>query len=201
MIMSNSVGCFNSIFFAIVLFGYLCGSIPFGLIFSRLLGYGDLRKHGSGNIGATNALRTGGNLLGVLTLSFDALKGVLAVYVSKHFCDDYLLQIYVGCAAILGHIFPIWLRFKGGKGVATALAVIAVLNWQVGLVSCIIWAITLLVTRISAISALVSFICMPITAYFITYDSRLVIMSSLTALLIVIRHISNIKKLIALNKP
>lgn len=192
-----SFACSQSLSFILVLFGYLFGSIPFGLIFSKLLGHGDLRKSGSGNIGATNALRTGGKLLGILTLVFDALKGVVALCISWYFCDDYLLQIYIGVAAILGHVFPIWLGFKGGKGVATSLAVILMLNWHIGVVSCLIWLLTLAVTRISAVSALVSFVLTPIATYFITYDNRLVVMTSLIAILIVIRHISNIKNLIA----
>ncbi|MBP9791692.1 MAG: glycerol-3-phosphate 1-O-acyltransferase PlsY [Rickettsiales bacterium] len=189
--------CSQGVSSILVLCGYLFGSIPFGLIFSKLLGHGDLRKSGSGNIGATNALRTGGKLLGILTLMFDALKGVMAICLSWYFCDDYLLQIYVGVAAIIGHVFPVWLGFKGGKGVATSLAVIVVLNWHVGVVSCIIWLLTLAATRISAVSALVSFVLTPIATYFITYDDRLVVMTSFVAILIVIRHISNIKNIIA----
>ncbi len=187
--------CVNYIAFLLIGGGYFFGSIPFGILFSKILGHGDLRKSGSGNIGATNALRTGGKLLGMLTLIFDALKGVAAVYIAKYFCDDYLLQVYVGVAAILGHIFPVWLNFHGGKGVATSLAVVTVLNWHIGVASCIIWLLTLLITRISAVSALVSFVLMPIITYFVTYDNRLVIMTSMIAILIVIRHINNIQKL------
>ena len=189
--------CSQNISLMFLLFGYLCGSIPFGLIFSTLLGHGDLRKYGSGNIGATNALRTGGKLLGFLTLLFDVLKGVAAIYIAGYFCEDYLLKIYVGFFAILGHVFPVWLKFKGGKGVATALAVIVMLNWKVGVISCMIWMITLIVTRISAVSALMSFVFTPIVTYFITHDNRLIIMNSLIAILIVIRHQSNIKQLLS----
>lgn len=188
--------CSSDVAFLLIGGGYFFGSIPFGLIFSKLLGHGDLRKSGSGNIGATNALRTGGKLLGVLTLIFDALKGVVAIYLARYFCDDYLLQIYVGLAAILGHIFPVWLKFHGGKGVATALAVVTVLNWHVGVSSCVVWLLVLVVTRISAVSALAAFVLMPIITYFATYDNRLIIMTSAIAILILVRHISNIKQLL-----
>ena len=193
-------GCSYSLALLAIILGYCLGSIPFGLIFSRILGHGDLRKSGSGNIGATNALRTGGKLLGLLTLFFDALKGVAAIYCSKYFCDDYLLQMYVGFSAILGHVFPVWLRFSGGKGVATALAVITFLNWHVGLLSCIIWVVTLVITRISAVSALTAFVFSPVVTYFITHDMRLIIMNSFIAILIIIRHQSNIKKLLEKSK-
>lgn len=189
--------CTSYVAFLLIGGGYFFGSVPFGLIFSKLLGHGDLRKSGSGNIGATNALRTGGKLVGALTLIFDALKGVAAIFVARHFCDDYLLQIYVGFAAILGHVFPVWLNFHGGKGVATSLAVVVILNWYVGLLSCVVWLLTLIITRISAVSALVSFVLIPVVTYFMTYDNRLVIMTSAIAVLIVVRHISNIKKLLA----
>jgi acyl phosphate:glycerol-3-phosphate acyltransferase len=189
--------CAYGIAFLLLILGYFFGSVPFGLIFSKILGHGDLRQYGSGNIGATNALRTGGKLLGFLTLFCDALKGVLAIYVSKYFCNDYILQMLVGSSAILGHVFPIWLGFRGGKGVATALAVIVVLNWHVGISMCIAWIITLVVTRISAVSALTAFVLSPIITYFLTYDFRLVIMNISIAVLIIIRHKSNIQKLLS----
>lgn len=189
--------CANNMKFLFIVLGYLLGSIPFGLIFSKILGHGDLRKFGSGNIGATNALRKGGKLLGALTLIFDALKGVFAICIAKCFCDDYLLQIYVGFASIIGHIFPVWLKFRGGKGVATSFAVITVLNLYVGLISCIIWLISLFLTRISAVSALISFSLTPIVTYFVTYDNRLITLNSIIAVLVIIRHSDNIKKLLS----
>ena len=189
--------CVQEKAFLLVVLAYFCGSIPFGLIFSKMLGHGDLRKYGSGNIGATNALRSGGKLLGALTLVFDALKGVVAIYISRYFCDDYLLQIYIGVVAVLGHVFPLWLGFRGGKGVATSLAVIVVLNWKVGIVSCIIWVTTLVFTRISSVSALIAFVLTPVVTYFMTYDYRLVTMTSVLAVLIVVRHKNNIKELLS----
>ncbi len=185
--------CNQYLVVGILFSGYLLGSVPFGLIIAQLLGHKDLRKHGSGNIGATNALRTGGKLLGALTLIFDSLKGVVAVYLADYFCHDYFLEILVGGAAILGHIFPVWLNYKGGKGVATALAVIAALNWHVGLCGYGIWLATLAITRISFVSALVAFALLPVISYFMTYNVLLVIYITLVSILVIVRHQSNIK--------
>lgn len=142
--------------FYIILYSYFLGSIPFGLIYSNILGYGDIRKIGSGNIGATNALRTGSKLLAFLTLLSDALKGSAAIIITlKYFPElSYLSAVTV----YLGHIFPIWLFFKGGKGIATFIGIILVLNPVSFLIFIISWIVILKLFKISSLSALASFI-------------------------------------------
>ncbi len=127
--------------------GYLLGSIPFGLVLTRLAGLGDLRKIGSGNIGATNVLRTGSKALAALTVVLDVGKGVAAVLVGAVWGVDAMLA--AAAAVILGHMFPVWLGFRGGKGVATALGVLAVVAWPVALVAALIWLATAIVFRYS----------------------------------------------------
>src|SRR6476661_6656584 len=128
-----------------LIFGYLLGSIPFGLLITRAAGLGDVRKIGSGNIGATNVLRTGNKGLAAATLLLDALKGTLAVLVASWFRED--LGLYAGFAAFIGHIFPAWLNFKGGKGVATYLGVLAGLNWLAALAFAAVWLGVAFLTR------------------------------------------------------
>ncbi len=135
--------------------GYLLGSIPFGLIFAALSGAGDVRKIGSGNIGATNVLRTGKRWAAAATLVFDAGKGAAAVLLARYFLDD-MAALIAGLAAFLGHLFPVWLGFKGGKGVATFLGVSLALNWIAGLAVCATWLVAALIWRISSLSALVA---------------------------------------------
>jgi acyl phosphate:glycerol-3-phosphate acyltransferase len=188
--------CDFQLVFLFIMTSYLLGSIPFGLILIKLAGLGDIRKLGSGNIGATNVLRNSNKLLAVATVLLDGGKGVVAIFLVRIFCQDYLVDICVGAAAIVGHIFPVWLRFKGGKGVATSLAVFLVLNWQVGLFACVIWLITYIAIRISGVSALVTFIATPIATYFLTYDIRLIVAVSFICMLVVVRHYENVKRLI-----
>jgi glycerol-3-phosphate acyltransferase PlsY len=193
--MSNPFcGYYLAVFLIFV--GYLLGSIPFGLILARLGGYGDIRKSGSKNIGATNVLRKS-KFYGLLTLFFDMGKGVLAIYLCRVFCGDYLLEILGGIAAILGHVFPVWLRFKGGKGVATAIAVLFMTNWLVGIFLVGTWALTFIVTRISGASALVAFAGAPILTHFFTHDLRLTVANSFISALVIFRHKENIKKIIS----
>lgn len=188
-----SCGYYLAIFLTIV--GYSLGSIPFGLILARIGGYGDIRKSGSKNIGATNVLRKS-KFYGFLTLFFDMGKGALAVYLCKIFCGDYLLEILGGGVAILGHVFPVWLKFKGGKGVATAIAVLFMTNWLVGVLLCVTWVATFIVTRISGASALAAFAAAPIITHFITHDPRLTVANSFISALVILRHKENIKKMI-----
>jgi glycerol-3-phosphate acyltransferase PlsY len=190
-----SFGCDNYSVIFLILLGYLLGSIPFGLILTRLGGHGDIRKSGSGNIGATNVLRKS-KLFGGLTLVCDMGKGVLAIYFCRMVCDDYLLAILVGFATVLGHIFPVWLRFKGGKGVATALAVFAMTNYLVGIFVVITWAAAFVVTRISGASALAAFAAAPALTHFLTHDPRLTVSNSLISALVILRHKENIKRMI-----
>ena len=137
------------------IFGYLLGSIPFGVVITRALGLGDLRTIGSGNIGATNVLRTGNKGAALATLVLDAAKGGVAVLIARALVGEDAAQV-AGGMAFLGHLFPVWLRFKGGKGVATFLGTLLALAWPVGLAACATWAAAALVTRISSLSALVA---------------------------------------------
>ncbi|QPC41609.1 glycerol-3-phosphate 1-O-acyltransferase PlsY [Kaustia mangrovi] len=135
-------------------FGYLCGSIPFGLIFARLFRLGDLRQMGSGNIGATNVLRTGSKPVAAATLLCDVLKGVVPVLVASQWHEA--AGIVAGLGAFLGHIFPVWLRFRGGKGVATLIGVFLGLAWPLALAFLAIWLLVAVATRYSSLSALVA---------------------------------------------
>ena len=188
--------CLPKLSFIFIFTSYLLGSIPFGMIVARFMGHGDIRKHGSGNIGATNVLRKTGKLGGAITLILDGGKGVLAMYLATSICPDYLLLIFCGVASVLGHIFPIWLKFKGGKGVATGLAVITMMNYYVGIIGFALWILAFLLFRISSLSALISFAVTPVAAYFVTNDPRLTIACSLISLLVIIRHKDNIKRLV-----
>jgi glycerol-3-phosphate acyltransferase PlsY len=146
--------------------GYLLGSIPFGLILTRLAGLGDVRRIGSGNIGATNVLRTGNKGLAALTLVLDALKGTAAVLFGHYFGAQHGVAIdamlLAGLGAFLGHIFPVWLGFKGGKGVATYIGVIAGIYWPAAVIFCLVWIGTAVLTRYSSLSALVAAVVTPL---------------------------------------
>ena len=133
--------------------GYLLGSIPFGMVMSRLFGLGNLREIGSGNIGATNVLRTGNKTAAALTLLLDGAKGAAAVLLAQSLGGELAAQM-AGLAAFLGHVFPVWLRFRGGKGVATFLGVILALSWPVGLALCVTWLLVAAFGRISSLAAL-----------------------------------------------
>src|ERR1043166_1476393 len=133
------------------LLGYLLGSIPFGLVLTRLAGLGDIRKIGSGNIGATNVLRTGNKPLALAVLLLDSGKGAVAVLLAARFGENPALAAAVG--AVLGHLYPVWLGFKGGKGVATTLGTLLALSWPVGLIGCAVWLLVALIFRISSAAA------------------------------------------------
>jgi glycerol-3-phosphate acyltransferase PlsY len=148
----------------VALSGYLVGSIPFGIVIARLFGLGDLRQIGSGNIGATNVLRTGNKLAAALTLLLDAGKGGLAVLVARLVIGQDDAAQLAGLASFVGHLFPVWLRFKGGKGVATFLGVLLALHWPVGLTACAIWLIAAVLSRMSSLGALAAAIVAPIVA-------------------------------------
>ena len=137
------------------LIGYLFGSIPFGIVITRVFGLGDLRKIGSGNIGTTNVLRTGSKPAAAATLVLDGGKGAIAVLVARWLAAEDAAQL-AGLMAFLGHCFPIWLKFKGGKGVATFLGLMLALAWPVGIACCLTWLVTALIGRISSLSALVA---------------------------------------------
>lgn len=179
---------------AATLLGYALGSIPFGLVASRVAGYGDIRRIGSGSIGATNVLRTGSKGLAALTLLLDVGKGWAAVAIGRHWGEPAALA--AGLCAVLGHMFPVWLGFRGGKGVATALGVLAALAWPVALSAALIWLVVALLFRYSSLAALVAAASSAAIAPLLA-DSATAILVAVIALLIVLRHHANIRRLIA----
>lgn len=179
--------------------GYLLGSLPFGVIVTRLAGLGDLRTMGSGNIGTTNVLRTGRKDLAAATLLLDAGKGAAAVLLAAAHGPDTALMAALG--AVLGHLFPVWLRFRGGKGVATTFGVFLALAWPVGLAACATWLLVALVGRISSLSALVATALSPLYAWLIREDLQLAEMCAILAVLVWIRHWQNIARLIRGQEP
>jgi len=178
--------------------GYLLGSIPFGLLLTRMTGKGDIRSIGSGNIGATNVLRTGSKGLAALTLLLDGGKGAAAALLMGHWGSDYALL--AGLFAVVGHDFPIWLKFQGGKGVATTIGVLLALAWPVGLIACGVWLATALVFRISSLAALVALAASPLLMVWLADGSRAVI-AALLALLAFARHYANIRRLFKGEEP
>lgn len=179
--------------------GYLLGSIPFGLVITRLLGLGDLRQIGSGNIGATNVLRTGNKGAALATLLLDSGKGAAAVLLARSFAGDDA-ALLAGAAAFLGHVFPIWLVFKGGKGVATFLGTLIALDWRLGLAVCAIWLIAAAISRISSLSALIAAGAAPLIGWMLDGPKIAAVSVFMTAL-IFIRHRANIARLLAGTEP
>lgn len=183
---------------------YLIGSIPFGLLFTRFAGLGDVRSIGSGNIGATNVLRTGNKKLAALTLLCDMLKGTLAVFVAAKIAslvhDNPVIIVLGGFAAFIGHIYPVWLKFKGGKGVATYLGVCLGFYWPAALLFACIWILTAVITRYSSLSALFAVILVPIFVFLFTpYPSlaRLfAIVLSVMSVIVILKHQTNIRRLL-----
>ena len=179
--------------------GYLLGSIPFGLLFALASGGGDVRKIGSGGIGATNVLRTGKYWAAAATLIFDAGKGAAAILIARHFWGE-SAGLIAALAALLGHLFPVWLGFKGGKGVATAFGILLALYWPVGLLAAATWLIVALVTRISSLSALVTAVAAPV--YMVLFhQTEYAVVTTLIALLVIFMHRSNIRRLLNGEEP
>lgn len=186
-------GLFSLLGFASLLFGYILGSIPFGLILTRYAGLGDVRSIGSGNIGATNVLRTGNKKLAAATLLLDVLKGTAAVLIAARYGE--YAAIAAGFGAFIGHLFPVWIGFKGGKGVATYLGILLGLAWQGALVFAAVWIITALLTRYSSLSALIASIITPIALY-VRGDSAIATLIALLTIIIFITHRANISRLL-----
>ena len=172
---------------------YLLGSIPFGVVITRMMGLGDLRQIGSGNIGATNVLRTGNKPAAAATLILDAAKGGIAVLIARAMLGEDAAQL-AALASFLGHLFPVWLGFKGGKGVATFLGILLALAWPMGLLACATWAITAAISRISSVSALAASALTPGFLAFAGYSDA-VLLTLLLAALVWIRHAANIRRL------
>jgi glycerol-3-phosphate acyltransferase PlsY len=180
------------------LIGYLFGSIAFGLVITQAAGIGDIRKMGSGNIGATNVLRTGNKTLAAATLLLDAAKGAVAVLLCSLMGPPFAVAAAVG--AVLGHMFPVWLKFKGGKGVATTIGVLLGLNWMVGVITCAAWLVLAAAFRYSSVAALVSILVGALAAWFlVAWPAALVI--SLIVPLVWLRHHENIGRLMRGTEP
>jgi glycerol-3-phosphate acyltransferase PlsY len=188
---------------ACIALGYLLGSIPFGLLLTRAAGLGDIRKVGSGNIGATNVLRTGNKKLAAATLLLDGLKGAAAVLIARAFLAGDLGQdagLWAGLGAVVGHMFPFWLGFKGGKGVATGYGVLIAAAWPVGLLAGAIWLLVAKFARLSSLAALISFAAAPVLA-FIFGNLGVVYLAFTVAGLVFLRNHENIRRLLAGTEP
>jgi acyl phosphate:glycerol-3-phosphate acyltransferase len=179
--------------------GYVLGSIPFGLIFAFVSGAGDVRKIGSGNIGATNVLRTGKKWAAAATLLCDGLKGAAAVLTAHAYLPPGC-EIFAALAAVLGHIYPVWLKFKGGKGVAAFIGVVAALYWPVGLLVAASWLLAALIWRISSLSALIAIALSPVY-FFILGHHDYAPLAALLAFLIFFTHRENIRRLLKGEEP
>ncbi len=195
---------------SIFLFGYFLGSIPFGLILTKISGLGDIRKIGSGNIGATNVLRTGNKNIALLTLLLDGGKGAFAIYLititlPKVFYINFdMVEFYqctVAISAVVGHCFPIWLSFRGGKGVATGFGVVLSFNLYIGIVALLIWVLTAKAFKISSMSALIAYFLIPILMFY--YETELIyfLSSFIISLVCFVQHRENIKRLINRSEP
>ncbi len=178
---------------AVAALAYLLGSVPFGLVVTRALGLGDIRRIGSGNIGATNVLRTGHKGAAAATLLLDGAKGALAVLLARWLVAEDAAQV-AGLAAFLGHLFPLWLRFKGGKGVATFIGVLLALAWPVGLAVCATWLATAVLTRISSLAALIAAASSTLWMLPLGHGDKMVLGAVLT-LLVYVRHAANLRRL------
>ena len=195
---------------SIFIFGYFLGSIPFGLILTKISGLGDIRKIGSGNIGATNVLRTGNKKIALFTLLLDGGKGAVAIYLitiilTKVFDNNFDMVGFYKCtvaiSAVVGHCFPIWLRFKGGKGVATGFGVILSLNLNIGIVALLIWVLIAKVFKISSMSALIAYFLIPILMFYYETEYIYFLSSFIISLICFIQHKENIKRLINRSEP
>jgi acyl phosphate:glycerol-3-phosphate acyltransferase len=177
----------------VTLYSYILGSIPFGLIFTRLAGFGDVRKIGSGNIGATNVLRTGNKFIAALTLLLDGLKGTLSIFITIQYFNE--LTYYSAVIVFLAHVFPVWLKFKGGKGVATFIGSLLVINFYLSAVFITAWLIMLAIFRISAVSALLGYLVVTVTT-FIFFDQKIFLLIFFYFITSIFTHRQNITSLI-----
>ena len=187
----------SSLLLALAL-GYLLGSIPFGLLIAKAGGKGDIRDIGSGSIGATNVLRTGSKGLAALTLLLDAVKGALAVWLAQRYLPGF--EAHAAFGALVGHLYPVWLRFKGGKGVATLFGILAVLLWKAALVYAVVWIGLLVLTRISSVAGMAAAASAPLTAVIVEQGARFPLLLGF-ALLILWKHHANIRRLALGTEP
>ncbi|MCX8953959.1 glycerol-3-phosphate 1-O-acyltransferase PlsY [Ruegeria sp. NA] len=179
--------------------GYLMGSIPFGLLLAKIMGLGNLREIGSGNIGATNVLRTGNKAAAALTLLFDAGKGAAAVLIARAYAGEDAAQV-AALMAFLGHCFPVWLSFKGGKGVATFLGLWLALDWRIGVACCLTWLVAAAIWRISSVGALAA-AALSTTWVLLLSNGTTFILGIILTLLVYWRHSSNVARIKAGTEP
>ena len=185
-------------FIIVALYSYLLGSIPFGLIFTKIFLKKDIRKIGSGNIGATNVLRTGKKYLAVLTLFFDSIKGYIAVFITLESFQE--LYLYSAFFCLVGHIFSIWLKFKGGKGVATFLGIIFFLSYDYFIIFILSWLILIVIFKYSSLSSICSVLSVAIYDYFFI-EKNLVLFFIISFILIIYTHKNNLRQLINKKEP
>ena len=174
--------------------GYVLGSIPVGLLLARLFGHGDIRAIGSGNIGATNVLRTGNKPLAAVTLLLDGAKGAAAVLLAAIYGPD--LALTAGFAAVIGHVAPVWLLFRGGKGVAPGLGVLLAIDWRLGLIACAVWLAVAALFRYSSLASLVALVSAPGFGYLLA-GRQLSELAAMLAAIVVLKHHSNIRRLVS----
>ena len=179
--------------------GYILGSIPFGLVMAKLFGLGDIRQIGSGNIGATNVLRTGNKLAAFLTLVLDAGKGAIAVVIARALFGEGAAGV-AGLFAVLGHLFPLFLRFKGGKGVATFLGTLLALSFPAGLAACATWLIMAVIFRISSLSAIMAALLAPVFTFYF-YHMHGAALVAVLSLVVIAKHHANIGRLLKGAEP
>ena len=198
--------------YATAVVAYLLGSVPFGLLLTKLFKLGDLRQIGSGNIGATNVLRTGRKGVALATLLLDGGKGAAAYFIASIYGPD--TGVIAAVAVVVGHLFPVWLKFRGGKGVATTLGVLLAVSWPVGIVTCLTWLATAVVFRFSSLAAIVAMITAPVWLWLMLDMQRAgnlpplwpgepqhVEMAALLSLLVILRHHANIRRLLTGTEP
>ncbi len=187
-----------------IITGYLLGSIPFGLLLTRAAGLGDVRSIGSGNIGATNVLRTGNKGLAAATLILDTLKGAAAVLIAKFGVFGHIpaldIAFVAGFGALLGHVFPVWLGFKGGKGVATYIGMLLGMFWQFAAIFCSIWIVVALLTRMSSLAALVAIILTPFGIWLAGWP-EIAVLLLVPSMLLIWKHETNIRRLLKGEEP
>jgi len=183
---------------SLIIIFYLIGSLPFALILTKLSGFGDIRNIGSGNVGATNVLRTGNKYLAFIVLSLDIIKGFIPLIILQVYFEDLSLlnKIILGHFAIIGHIFPIWLKFKGGKGVATYIGFLFSINPYIGLLFLILWMAVALSTKYSSLGSLIAILVAPIYFIFINFNLYIGIFFIYLSLIIYLKHSENIKRLL-----
>ena len=186
-------------FLSFIFISYLIGSIPFAYLLTKMFGYGDIRKIGSGNVGATNVLRTGKKSLAILVLFLDMIKGFLPITIISLIFSNQIQSyeaIFLGSFSIIGHIFPIWLKFKGGKGVATYIGFISGISFTLGIICVLSWLLTASIKKYSSLASILSLIIMPISSFIFKYDLKITIILIILSILIIIKHSSNIKRLL-----